>query len=308
MNSNEASAEHAKITAEPVGSTSSLGPRIPLTWWGLVIRAVVGTALLLGANHIRLPLEALIVGDAVSDETADMAVTTAFFLLTPVLVVAGVYLWMRFVERMPFRMTGIMNGRAIIPGVVGGTAVVAVAMAVAWSVLLLAGEGLDPSEFAEVAGGSAAEGAGTSMAMTAAVMIIYTFVRAFLLQGLPEELIYRGWFFALTRSRPMFTFWWTTFAFMIIHLTSAGGQQSVAEHVYYLSLPLGMGMLAGAVVLWRGSVWWAVGTHGGMHVCLPVATMIAPVDMGMAAWFTVGGAQAILAVIILLLWRRGSAG
>ena len=81
MNSNEATAEHAKITAEPVGSTSSLGPRIPLTWWGLVIRAVVGTALLLGANHIRLPLEALIVGDAVSDETADMAVTTAFFLL-----------------------------------------------------------------------------------------------------------------------------------------------------------------------------------------------------------------------------------
>lgn len=308
MSTNEDTSERSTIIAEPVSGIAGPGPRIPLTWWGLVIRAIAGTALILGANVIRPPLQELIVGDAASTEIADMAVTTVFFLLTPVLVIAGVYLWIRFVERMSFRITGIMNGRAILPGVLGGTAVVAVAMAAAWIVLLLAGEGLDPAEFVDGAGDAAAQGAETSVAAVAVLMIIYTFVRAFLLQGLPEELIYRGWFFALTRSRPMFTFWWTTLAFMIIHLTSAGGQQSMAEHFYYLALPLGMGMLAGSVVLWRGSVWWAVGTHGGMHVCLPVATMIAPIDMGMTAWFTVGAAQAILALLILLLWKRGSAG
>lgn len=272
-------------------------PRIPLNWWGITLRIIVATVLLFAANFARAPLHQVVAEQLADDEVVYLIVDTLVFFLTAVLVIAGVMLWFRVIEGASIRVTGLFDLHRILPGVLGGTGLVAVATVVAWAVLVAAGQRLG-----ELPAGDAGE-AGATAAMA---LIFYVLVRAFILQGLPEELLYRGWFFALTRHRPWLTFWWTTVAFTVIHLVSSGGQQSAVDHLYYLALPLGMGMLAGAVVLWRGSMWWAVGTHGGMHVCLPIAMLVVPVPQGPVVWLIYGAAQAATGAVVLVLWHRNS--
>ena len=63
-----------------------MNPRIPVNALGLVLRAIIATGVLMGANFARVPLVPYV------DETL-------LFCLTPVLVVAFVVVWARFVER-----------------------------------------------------------------------------------------------------------------------------------------------------------------------------------------------------------------
>lgn len=273
--------------------------RLPVTWWGILIRVVVGVSVLLIANFIRVPVHQFSAARLPADESAQLLADSLIFLITPIIVIAVVSLWFRRVERIPLAVTGLLDLRRILPGILGGMLLIALATALGWAGLALLGQQLQnpPDELG-----------GTGLGASTGALLFFMFVRAYLLQGLPEELLYRGWFFSLTRSRPWLTFWWTTLAFTVIHVTSAGGQQSVLDHLYYLALPLGMGLLAGAVVLWRGSMWWAVGTHGGMHVCLPVASIMVPMSAGPLQWLVPGLTQALVAGGVLLLWRLGRDG
>ncbi|WP_162138666.1 CPBP family intramembrane glutamic endopeptidase [Corynebacterium doosanense] len=269
-----------------------LRPLLPLNWWGLFLRAIAATVILMAANMARsIPARWY---SGVGEETR-LAYNTAWFVLTPVLVFLAVWAWMRWVERAPLRLTGVAGGRRAVSGMLGGSALVACPMVVGWFVLAAVGGGLNSGP--ETPGGG-------ETAVGVAVGVAYVLVRAYVLQGFPEELLYRGWLFSIVRDRPWVAFWFTTFSFMIIHLASAGGQQNVVERLVYLVLPLGMGMLAGAVVLWRGSMWWAVGTHGGMHLMLAVLTVAYPVELGTASWLVLGLAQVIMAAVILALWHR----
>lgn len=78
----------------------------------------------------------------------------------------------------------------------------------------------------------------------------------------------------------------------------------MGDHVWYLVMPCGMAVLGGAAVLWRGSVWWAVGTHGGMHICLAVGSAVHPVELGPVAWAVIGVAQILAGAVILAVWHR----
>ena len=132
--------------------------------------------------------------------------------------------------------------------------------------------------------------------------VVYVLVRSYLLQGIPEELIYRGWLFSTTAQRPIFTVVWTTLAFTVPHLFSSGGQQSTTDFLLYLVLPLGMAVLAGAVVVWKKSVWWAAGTHGGMHAVMAVLAILFPVALDSTAWVTLGVTQLATGLALLAWW------
>ncbi|MDO5512675.1 CPBP family intramembrane glutamic endopeptidase [Corynebacterium sp.] len=270
-------------------------PLLPVTWWGVLIRIVVGSVAMFAANMARVPFHDW-AQRRWPDGDAQLLSTALIFLITPLIIVGGVLAWMRWVERTSISITGLTRYRTMLPGFVGGLALAGLAIILGWIVLAALDQGqaeppmLDGNDMTQVSTG---------------MLLVFVVVRAVLLQGLPEELIYRGWFFQLTRNRPWLTLVWTTLAFTIIHLTSSGGQQNPMDHLFYLVMPLGMGVLGGAVVLWRGSVWWAVGTHGGLHIWLAVASAAYPLTLGREAWMVLGCTQILVAVVILTLWHRG---
>lgn len=269
-------------------------PVLPVTWWGVLLRVLVGTLLLFAANAARLPLHGW-AEQRWPDDDAGMVASSVIFLLTPLIVMIGVAVWMRVVEGVSMRVTGLTRYRTLLPGFFGGLGLVALAVVPAW--ILLASLQTGQAEMPGL------DGQDVEQAPLGPVLLLL-FVRAVLLQGLPEELIYRGWFFHVTRTRPWLTLAWTTAAFMIIHLASSGGQQTAADHLYYLVMPFGMAVISGAVVLWRGSVWWAVGTHGGMHIWLAVASAVHPVELGAVAWVVLGAAQVLVGALILRIGHR----
>ena len=249
----------------------NMNPRIPVNAFGLVLRAVIAAAVLTGANLARLPLAPYV------DETL-------LFCLTPFLVVTFVVVWVHYVERSGIRWHGVW-------GLVGGTLVVAVPMVLGWTVLwVILGRGQGVPEAAEVGDYSVA------------AIVGWILVRAYLLQGIPEELLFRCWLFDVTRHREMLTVVWTTATFTLLHLTSSGGQQSALDHVVYLAMPFGMSILGAALVYRFGSFWWAAGSHGGMHLMLALLSLSFPIELGNLAWMVLGLAQALVGA--LLLWRR----
>ncbi len=270
-------------------------PRIPITAWGLVLRAIIAVVVLLAANSIRIPISSWLIKlqDTQSGDTAEgVLLSSLIFLLTPVVVFVFLALWMPLVERRGLKTISFPHWQGVLPGLVGGTLVVAVPMAIAWPLAMVITEPLDIPH----AQNSDIEGA------LIGAYVFYFLVRSFLLQGIPEEFLFRGWLFSTTKSKPIFSLVWTTVAFTVIHLTSSGGQQSTTDFILYLVMPLGMGAIAGAVVLWTDNTWWAAGTHGGFHILLTVLTMLFPISMGSNTWVILGIMQVLAAVVMTYAW------
>ena len=267
-----------------------LSPRLPLNWWGLLVRIVAAFVMLMASNMVRVPLHQLPV--AKREDAVGIGANAAIFLLTPIAVVIMLWGWMRFVERRQLRAIGLFDISKILSGILGGTAIVAVPMAVGWVFLSLFSE---PEAQHDAVPNTASVG-------VIVASVVYVLVRSYLLQGIPEELIYRGWLFSTTAERPIFTVVWTTLAFTVPHLFSSGGQQSTTDFLLYLVLPLGMAVLAGAVVVWKKSVWWAAGTHGGMHAVMAVLAILFPVALDSTAWVTLGVTQLATGLALLAWW------
>ncbi|MDD7581998.1 lysostaphin resistance A-like protein [Corynebacterium sp. 32222D000AT] len=268
-----------------------LSPRLPLNWWGLLVRIVAAFVILMASNMVRVPLHQLPI--ARRDDAVGIGANAAIFLLTPLAVVIMLWGWLRFVERRKLRAIGLLDISKILPGILGGTAVVAVPMVVGWVFL---------SAFSEPV---AQHDADPSTAPVGVIVagVVFVLVRSYFLQGIPEELIYRGWLFSTTDERPVFTVVWTTLAFTVPHLSSSGGQQSTTDFLLYLVLPLGMAVLAGAVVVWKKSVWWAAGTHGGMHAVMTVLGGLVPVVLDSTAWIILGVTQLVTGFALLAWWH-----
>ncbi|WP_411709111.1 type II CAAX prenyl endopeptidase Rce1 family protein [Corynebacterium sp. LaCa116] len=267
-----------------------LSPRLPLNWWGLLVRIVAAFVMLMASNMVRVPLHQLPV--AKREDAVGIGANAAIFLLTPIAVVIMLWGWMRFVERRQLRAIGLFDISKILSGILGGTAIVAVPMAIGWVFLSLFSE---PEAQHDAVPNTASVG-------VIVASVVYVLVRSYLLQGIPEELIYRGWLFSTTAERPIFTVVWTTLAFTVPHLFSSGGQQSTTDFLLYLVLPLGMAVLAGAVVVWKKSVWWAAGTHGGMHAVMAVLAILFPVALDSTAWVTLGMTQLATGLALLAWW------
>ncbi|SDN51610.1 hypothetical protein SAMN05216355_105114 [Actinomyces ruminicola] len=132
--------------------------------------------------------------------------------------------------------------------------------------------------------------------------ILIQIALGFFLQGIPEELVWRGWLFrSLGSTRTAAAV--SVVAFTVMHLISQGGQEGWAEHVTYLAMPFGFGAAAMAARWVSGSTWAAIGAHGGFHLSnlLAVSTGV-PVDEPVT-WVVIGCLWLVAGAIVLLLHK-----
>jgi membrane protease YdiL (CAAX protease family) len=263
----------------------------------------VAIGILMSANLVAGLLPAVLLLVPGAEETfggsSPWGFALAFVLQAAVLgtVVLGVWLWMRWGERAPIRAAGLRWGRRSILWLLLG---VVVAAGTAFSVVALLPATGPVRPESELPGGQ------DVTPLMLALLIAYYLGLAFLQQGIPEELLFRGMLLWSLRERPALAVVVTTVAFTAIHLVSSGGQQSAWEHVLYLAMPLGFALLAVGLLLWTGSLWAAVGVHGGFHVGNYLAVALLPQVDAVASWLVTGGVQAALGlVLVVTALRRG---
>lgn len=198
-------------------------------------------------------------------------------LLVLAFVVIGTGLLMRFVDRRPLRETGWLWTRSSL-GLLGIGLGISVVIGVGFA---LVGRGLGVLEAVEIPW--------AELTTTAIVLaIIAKLAQAFALQGIPEELVFRGYLMQTLREHPKVALLVSTLFFGVIHLVSAGGQQNLTERFLYLIWPTGFGFCAAALVLRLRSLWPAVGIHAGSHVANLIIQFTGIAVEGPIGWVTVG--------------------
>lgn len=247
---------------------------------GILMSANIGGGLLVAAVG-RLPDAERMFGGS---SPGGFALAGAVQLFVCGIVMTAVWAWMRWVERRAIRVAGWRWGRLSIVWLLLGVAVSALSLIATASLLPSTGP------VVPVVGPNAAP----------ALLIVYVLGLAFLQQGIPEELLFRGFLLWRLRERPILAITVTTLAFTVIHLVSSGGQQSAWEHVLYLAIPFGFSLLAVGLLLWTGSLWAAAGVHGGFHVGYHVASLIVHQVDPVTSWLAVGGVQAVLGLVLIV--------
>ena len=273
-------------------------PRLGVGPLGILVRCVAAIVMLFGANFLVGGLASLLalvpaLAEVMAQETP--ASLTLFVLLQVGMLGAVVLLvwgWMRVVERRRmsdagWRWTRSSTGWLMLAIIIAGGLVFAV-------VALLPATGPLADE---------ADLIGTAPVAFSLVALVS---QAFLLQAIPEELLFRGWLLSTLRSRPWLAIAVTTLSFTVIHLASNGGQESAIERLLYLALPFGFSLLAVGLLVWTGSLWAAVGVHGGFHLGNAAAVVFLPEVDAALSWVVIGAVHATVGlVLIVTALRRG---
>ncbi len=127
---------------------------------------------------------------------------------------------------------------------------------------------------------------------------------AFLLQGIPEEFIWRGWLLPSLGAKTSMR-WAVGFSVVVfgsLHLVSRGGQSNALEHVIYLAMPLGFAYAAAMARLVANSTWAAVGVHGGFHTAMVFANVL-PINNSPTLWVLIGALWFAVGLAIRA-WQR----
>ena len=135
------------------------------------------------------------------------------------------------------------------------------------------------------------------------IMAVTIFSQAFLLQGIPEEIIWRGWLFSSLGEKRCAAVS-SVLGFTVLHLLSQVGQQNLLEHITYLAMPCGFAVTALIVRTISGSTWAAIGVHGGLHVANDMLSDWLHLPHGSIAWILQGLLWAAVGLLILAFHRR----
>ena len=135
------------------------------------------------------------------------------------------------------------------------------------------------------------------------IIAVTIFSQAFLLQGIPEEIIWRGWLFS-SLGETRFAAVSSVLGFTVLHLLSQGGQQNLLEHITYLAMPCGFAVTALIVRTISGSTWAAIGVHGGMQVANDMLSDWLHLPNGSITWILQGVIWAAVGLFILAFHRR----
>ena len=135
------------------------------------------------------------------------------------------------------------------------------------------------------------------------LMIVESFSIAFLLQGIPEEIIWRGWLFS-SLGETRFAAASSVLGFTVLHLLSQVGQQNLLEHLTYLALPCGFAVTAMIVRIVSGSTWAAIGVHGGFHLLHYYVAEPLHLPVGSITWILQGVIWAVVGLLVLAFHRR----
>ena len=135
------------------------------------------------------------------------------------------------------------------------------------------------------------------------LMIVESFSIAFLLQGIPEEIIWRGWLYS-SLGETRFAAVSSVLGFTALHILSQGGQQNLLEHLTYLALPCGFAVTAMIVRIVSGSTWAAIGVHGGFHLVNYCVAEPLHLRIGSITWVLQGLTWVAVGLLILAFHRR----
>lgn len=265
-------------------------PRAPL--WARLVLTLVGMIVAASASGFAALVPGLAEGlpsDLTSGDPATVlrAVTVAW---TAVLAAYVLVAWLltRGLDRRPLADTGWRFDRRSLPGLALGVALALPLTVGSWYAGHAAGWLPDGP------GGSGVVAPGAPLWIAVAAVIL----RSFVLQGIGEELLWRGYVMQTLRARPMASVWVSAVGFTLPHLLSQAGQSGGAERLLYLVLPFGFSLLGAALVLRTGSLWSAVGVHGGVHVGVAVATALG-LGEGPAASTLIGVTTGLVGLALL---------
>lgn len=202
--------------------------------------------------------------------TAGLAVVAAVALAMYLLISWAL---VRGVDRRPFRALGLsVTPRAAIGLLIAMAATVGMVVGASGAVQALGwGRHVDY---------------GSYDAVPALAIIVNVLLLAFVLQGIGEEVIFRGYLLQSLSRRPVVAVVVSALAFGVMRLVSNGGQESMLERVCYLAIPTGFAL------------------HAGFHVATAVSAALGITVTGPAQWVASGLVLAAAAVVVGLLIPR----
>lgn len=287
--------------APPLSAPQQREPRLRTDVLGTSIRVIVAVGVLALANVVMVvvPVAASLIPGAADifggSSPGGFALAAVAQLCALVAVVGAVRVWMRAVERKPMRSIGWRWGRWSIAWMLGAVALTAASVLAVTALLPSSG----PARAEEDLPGGAAP---TTLMLV--LLLLFYLGQAFVQQSIPEELLFRGLLLGALRERPIVAIAVSTLAFTVIHLVSNGGQQSPLQHVLYLAVPFGFSLLAVGMLLWTGSLWAAVGVHGGVHVGNYTAFVLLPEVDGPTFWLCLGAVHTAAGVAAIITALR----
>ena len=167
-----------------------------------------------------------------------------------------VILLRRCADRRPWSGIGLTLDRAAIPHLLYGMILAAIVTAVAAAAIVHCGLA-DWGWSADTTKKLAEQGL--------VPIIILIAMSTLLVQGFPEELVFRGYMFRnLGGTLPL----WATVAissllFGSMHVFSSGGATTLGERVLYAVVATGFGLMLAACRTLSGTLWLGIGFHGG---------------------------------------------
>lgn len=167
-----------------------------------------------------------------------------------------VFLLRRHVDRRPWSGVGLTIDRAAIPYLLFGIVLAAILTTIAATVTVQLGLA-DWSWSADATKKSAEQGLATT--------IIVIAISTLLVQGLPEELVFRGYMFRnLGHTLPLWaTVVSTSLIFGSMHVLSNSGATTLGERVLYAVAMTGFGLMLAACRTVSGTLWLGIGFHSG---------------------------------------------
>lgn len=243
----------------------SPGMRIVLAVLGFIATIlVVGVPLQLATAALPLPLPMLIGGVAVSAS-----------------VLGLVHLLRRYVDRAPQDLVRV--DRTTLPLLLSGIVIAA-------AVALLGGAVSVWLGFADW---------GVDTGVTAwPVVIVSLAASTLLVQGFPEELVFRGYIFANLRERLSLrgTIVVSSLVFGSIHVVSHSGAATLGQRLVYAVMAVGFGLMLACCRAVSGSLWLGVGFHAGHDAFVRLFVTLRP-DGFIGAQLVTFGALVTAAVI-----------
>lgn len=260
---------------------------------GIILRPILAVVILVVADlsstlPLLIPWVKAARRQAVGHGNASIAlfcvVTLICVTLTTLVACASVWLLCRYLDKTPF---SIVDLRLTSRGVLWFFSMIAAACIIFATTMGIA-------HLAGVKGISEDSSGDTWWAN-----IILAFGLGFLLQAIPEEIIFRGWLIpSLGNTKLAVALSVVTFG--AIHIVSQGGQQNLVERFIYLIMPLGFAFAAAIVRLASHSVWAAIGVHGGLHISGTIMFFL-PNESSPLQWTLLGVLWVLVGIIVN--WR-----
>lgn len=272
----------ALTAARPSTEPGAPRPRLPLPV-RLVLVVIGMLAAALSPALLPLLVPGLQEGMGSWSMGAQIWVSAGLWALALPVYVLVAWLLTRCVDRRPLREAGWRFDRRTLPMLLLGT-VASVGIVLAASAALVPFGHAVPAPQHDVAWW---------------MIVVVTFGRAFLLQGIGEELLWRGYALQTMRRHPLRALVVTTLVFGAMHLVSSGGQETLADRFWYLVMPTGFGFLAGVLALRTRSLWAAVGIHGGFHVGGALLDLLGWGSNTAVWWVTIGALYVIVGLVVL---------